>query len=174
MWKILKLGGVLLGRANFENPQLVRCSPWEEHYPLGIIVLRTLISSLCLVPIVLWEFIFDAHLTVCEQASNADDDDVVITKTLFSPMVGDDCCICLSHLVLTNYVTTACGHHIHRRCFDRLPAESRRTREELMQARAFHFNPRIMTKVVRCPMCRTYLFVKQLTFGYEVVTSVLD
>ncbi len=116
---------------------------------------------------------FDAHLIVCEQASNADDDDVVITKTLLSPTVGDDCCICLSPLIYTNFVTTACGHHIHRRCFDRLPAESRRTQEELMQARAFHFNPRVVTKVVRCPMCRTYLIVKHLTFGYEVVTSVL-
>ncbi len=120
-------------------------------------------------------FHFDAHLTVCEQVSNVVDDDVVITRTLFSPTVGDDCCICLDQLVFTNYVRTACGHHIHRRCFDRLPAESRRTREELMQARVFHFNPLILTRVVRCPMCRTYLIVKQLGFdAYNVVTAVLD
>ena len=57
---------------------------------------------------------FNAHLIVRGQASNDDIDDVVINRTLLAPTVVDDCCICLNYLLMTTYVTTACGHHMHR------------------------------------------------------------
>ena len=83
-------------------------------------------------------------------------------------MVGDNCCICLSRLVADSVVTTACGHHFHCECFDKL--KEIRDNGDAREAALYSIFPMHYRRHVQCPLCRTFLAVDVPGWGNDRFT----